>query len=210
MSKLKRNIVCVGNDSFYKENLKLKDNKIFTNINSIYNLNHLERKQGFLLICCLDDLYEISPDVVDMYDIDVYEIDRHARKMFRNFEYVVILSNEEFEYGLIPFSNMYVYFLGDYLDNDEGLNPLINKLYEKYKLKKEEKISRIKNENIQKLKKYIKNKNFITTQKIMKDLKVNEKWIQRYMKDMNKTYSNIGYNKRKRLWYRVKNSYKNS
>ena len=39
---------------------------------------------------------------------------------------------------------------------------------------------------------------------IMNKLKVNEKWLQRYMKDMNYLYNNIGYNKKKRLWYVVK------
>jgi len=216
MDKLRRNIVYVGSDSYYKDDLKLYDAKDIENSESnnngyphlvkINSLKELERKQGFLLVLTMDDLSEYLPNIIEPYQPDVYEIDRHARKIFQNFEYTIIISAEEFDYGHIPFSNIYVEFANKYFNTKEGLNILIDKLYKEYTSKKELKLSNIKRNNINKLKQYIdKHKNeYITTKEIMESLNVNEKWLQRYMKDMNKLYNNIGYNKRKRVWYKVK------
>jgi len=156
----------------------------------------------------MDELYDYLPNVVDTFEPDVYEIDRYARKIFKNFEYVILISIEEFDYGHVPFSNMYVVFANKYFNTDKGINVLIDKIYEEFISKKENKISRIKNDNIEKLRAFIKKlkKDFFTTEEIKQKLNVNEKWIQRYMKEMNNIYNNIGYNKRKRIWYVVKNN----
>jgi len=220
MNKLSRNIVYVGNDSYYKGNLKLCDvknkknqpsnkNVRFPHLVQVNNIEDLKRKQGFLLVLTIDDLCYYL-DTIDIYKPDVYEIDRHIRKKFKNFQYVIIISIEEFDYGHIPFSNIYVEFANKYFNNNEGLNILIDKLYEEYMSLKKIKLSKIKKENIEKLRTYLrkKKKEFITTKEIMEDLNVNEKWIQRYMKEMNNIYHNIGYSKIKRVWYVVKNNYK--
>lgn len=216
MDKLRRNIVYVGSDSYYKDDLKLYDakdiekgesnNNDYPHLVKINNLKELERKQGFLLVLTMDDLSEYLPNVIDPYQPDVYEIDRHARKTFQNFEYTIIISAEEFDYGHIPFSNIYVEFANKYFNTKKGLNILIDKLYKEYTSKKELKLSNIKRNNINKLKQYIDNhqNEYITTKEIIESLNINEKWLQRYMKDMNKLYNNIGYNKRKRVWYKVK------
>ena len=211
MKKIKRNIVYVGSDSYYMEWLKLCDTKINNiepNLIKINTLEELERKQGFLLLLTMDELYDCLPNVVDMVEPDVYEIDRYTRKIFKNFEYVILISNEEFDYGHVHFSNMYVVFANDYFDINEGINILIDKIYEEYVSKKESKHSRIKCDNVEKLRIFIKNlkKDFFTTDEIKQRLNVNDKWIQRYMKEMNNIYNNIGYNKKKRLWYVVKNN----
>lgn len=220
MKTAKRNIIYIGDDYFYKHNLKLYDikertddlyhNPRFPHLVKVNQLAEIKRKQGFLLVLTLDDLQEYFPDVVDVYTPNVYEIDRNIRRLFKNFEYVILITIEGFDYGRIPFSNIYVEFANKYFDTPKGLNLLIEKLYQEYISKKETKLSKIKLANIEKLKTYIKKnrKTFITTKEIMKDLNVNEKWLQRYMKEMNKLYNNIGYNKIKRVWYVVKNNYK--
>ena len=103
---------------------------------------------------------------------------------------------------------MYVVFANNYFNTNEGINALIDKISNEFMSKKENKFSRIKSNNVEKLRTFIRklNKEFFTTDEIKQKLNVNEKWIQRYMKEMNNIYNNIGYNKRKRLWYVVKNS----
>ena len=211
MKNIKRNIVYVGNDYYYKDTLKLdyaKLNNVKPNLVKINNLEELGRKQGFLLLITMDDLYDYFPHVVDILEPDVYEIDRYSRKLFKNFEYVIVISIEEFDYGRIPFSNMNVVFANNYFNTNEGINVLIDKIFNEYMSKKENKLSRIKINNVEKLRTFIRklNKEFFTTDEIKQKLNVNEKWIQRYMKEMNNIYNNIGYNKRKRLWYVVKNN----
>ena len=209
MKNIKRNIVYVGYDSYYKDTLKLRDTKINNikpNLINIDTLEELDRKQGFLLLLTMDELYDYFPNIVDIFEPDVYEIDRYLRKKFKNFEYVIVISIEEFDYGHIPFSNMYVVFANNYFNTDEGINVLIDKISKEFISKKESKLSKIKCNNVEKLRTFIKKskKDFFTTEEIKQKLNVNEKWIQRYMKEMNNIYNNIGYNKRKRLWYVVK------
>lgn len=209
----KRNIVYVGSDSYYKDTLKLcntKINNIDPNLIKINTLKELGRKQGFLLLVTTDELYDYFPNVVDMIEPDVYEIDRYTRKIFKNFDYVILISPEEFDYGHVHFSNMYVVFANNYFDTDEGINILIDKISKEFILKKEKKLSKIKFDNVERLRNFIRNlkKDFFTTEEIKQKLNVNEKWIQRYMKEMNNIYNNIGYNKRKRVWYVVKNNFK--
>lgn len=209
MENIKRNIIYVGSKSYYKDILKLCNNKINNiefNLVKVDTLNDIDQKQGFLLLLTMDELYDYLPNVIDMYKPDVYEIDRYTRKLFENFEYVILISNEKFDYGYVPFSNMYVVFANNYFNTDEGINILIDKIYQKYITKKQNELSRIKRDNIEKLRTFIRNLkgDFFTTNEIKERLNVNDKWIQRYMKEMNNIYSNIGYNKRKRVWYVVK------
>lgn len=201
----RKNVIYIDSDSYYKEDLKLNDRNGTLNLIKENNLKLACEKGGFLLLLTINDLYSYFPNVIDEENPDVYEIDRHVRKLFKNFEYVILISIEEFNYGLVPFSNIYVEFANKYFNSDEGINTLVDYLYEESINKKELKLTRIKNININKLKKYIDGKqDYIKTEEIIKSLNVNEKWIQRYMKDMNIVYNNIGYNKKKRLWYKVK------
>lgn len=216
---MKRNIYITGTDiDYYKKLLKLYDDfdetplykkRQGTRIVNLKNLEDLDRKQGFLLMVTMTDLDIYLPNTIDYYEPDVYEVDRYTRKLFKNFQYVIIISAEEYDYGRIPFSNTYFQFANQYFDTEEGINILVDKLFEESFSKKEEKYTPKRNANIEKLHKYIQKKgDFFTTKEIMLALNVNEKWIQRYMRDMNKIYNNIGYNKKKRVWYKVKNNIK--
>lgn len=214
MKNIEKNIVYVGSDSYYKDDLKLSDTKISgfeLNFVRINTLKELDGKQGFLLLVTMDELYDYFPDVVDMVKPDVYEIDRYMRKIFEKFDYVILISNEEFDYGHVHFSNMYVVFANNYFNTSEGINILINKIYNDFIVRKESKLSRIKSDHVERLRVFVDGleKDFFTTDQIKEKLHVNDKWIQRYMKEMNNIYNNIGYNKRKRVWYVVKNNIMN-
>ena len=214
MKNIEKNIVYVGSDSYYKDDLKLSDTKISgfeLNFVRINTLKELDGKQGFLLLVTMDELYDYFPDVVDMVKPDVYEIDRYMRKIFEKFDYVILISNEEFDYGHVHFSNMYVVFANNYFNTSEGINILINKIYNDFIVRKESKLSRIKSDHVERLRVFVDDleKDFFTTDQIKEKLHVNDKWIQRYMKEMNNIYNNIGYNKRKRVWYVVKNNIMN-
>ncbi len=216
---MKRNITYIGKyvDDEYKDNFKLKDINKFIfkedkfNLVNVSSVKEIKRKQGFLAVLEISDLYEIDKaidwfDDNSVYKVNVYELDRKFRKYFKNFEYVIILITEEFDYGHIPFSNIYVEYKNKYLDNEDGLNILIKNLYEEYSNKKEIKFTKKRWENIEKINIYLKKtrKKFFTTNELLKKFKVNEKWLQRYLKDVNRIYHNIGYNKKKRLWYVIK------
>ena len=216
---MKRNITYIGRyvDNEYKDNFKLKDINNFLSTENKFNLvnvssvKEIKRKQGFLVVLEISDLYEIDKEIDwfddnSVYKIDVYELDRKFRNYFKNFEYVIILVTEEFDYGHIPFSNIYVEYKNKYLDNEDGFNVLIKNLYKEYSYKKEIKYTKKRWENIEKINSYFKKtrKKFFTTNELLKKFKVNEKWLQRYLKDVNRIYHNIGYNKKKRLWYVIK------
>lgn len=207
MNKINENIYYIENDVYYKDDLKLKeflDREKNFNFIRIDKISDIKDKEGFLLLLTMDDLYSYIPNVVDIYLPNVYEIDRYVRDIFKKFKYVIIISIEEFDYGHIPFSNMYVEFANKYFNSEKGISLLVDKLYKEYIFREENKYSRIRMSNIEKLREYVSGKEFITTKEIMDNLLVNEKWIQRYMKDMNKIYNNIGYNKKTRVWYTIK------
>ena len=207
MNQRKKDVIYIESDDYYKETFKLKDINNELNLIKENNLAIACEKGGFILLLTITDLYPYFPSIIDEENPNVYEIDRYTRMMFKNFDYVILISIEEFDYGHVPFSNLYIEFANKYFDTEKGLNILVDKLYEESLNKKELKITRIKKVNINKLKDYINNKknDYIKTEEIIKKLGVNEKWIQRYMKEMNIVYNNIGYNKKIRAWYKIKN-----
>lgn len=210
MNNIIKDVIYIDSDSYYKKDLKLNDRNGTLNLIKEDNLKLACEKGGFLLLLTISDIYPLFKDVIDEEKPNVYEIDKHVRKLFDKFEYVILISIEEFNYGLVPFSNIYVEFANKYFSSIEGINVLVDYLYNESLNKEELKLSRIKKININKLKKYIDRKqDYIKTEEIIKHLNVNEKWLQRYMKDMNKIYNNIGYNKKTRVWYKVKEIDKN-
>ena len=77
--------------------------------------------------------------------------------------------------------------------------------WDKYKLDKEHEVT--KNYNITKKSKleylynYLKDYKTIKTSKVASDLNLNERTIQRYMKDINNIYHNVGYDYLNNEWY---------
>ena len=198
---MKRNVVCVDySDSIEKvleitKNLNnLGDFKLIKN----YKIEDIKRKQGFLLIVFLDDIYEYYhlDNLFDYDNFDIYEFDRLYRKKLGKFNYTIILA-PELEDNKLPFANTY------YLTYD--IESILKKICQDDK-KKNIKYTKKRLANIQKLKVCLlkMHKDYFKMEDLEKKLKVNKKWLQRYLKDMNYLYNNIGFNKKKRCWYIVK------
>jgi len=224
MNQAKRNIVVSWwNQESLESRLNIfdvqkKPNKIskrYPHIVYLNDIQNLKRKEGFIFLSCLDEFDDIlkyinylSPEFFyeDIKpDIDLYEFDRLNRSKFKNFEYVIIISIDFYDFlrpKTIPYSPFIFYDEPTFKKNSD----IIFTLYEKYLNEKNQKFSNIKLKNISKLKNYLKQtkKTYYTTKEIKEALKVNEKWVQRYMKDMNTIYKNIGYNHHKNMWYVIK------
>lgn len=206
----KRNVVIIGNydiNSIFDLKNYREDNKYnrFPNILYIDNPNQIERKKGFLLISDIEEFKELDKELYDNeeygYKVDIYEFDRLNRKKFKNFEYVIIFSTSNYkrlDSLKLDYSNIIIIN-----DNNCDRN-MIYDLYDKSLNKKYKKISDIKMNNINKLKEYLRGKTYIKTKDIMDYFNVSDKWVKRYMKDMNDIYNNIGYNYVKKCWYKVK------
>ena len=204
---MKRNVVCVDySDSIEKvleitKNLNnLGDFKLIKN----YKIEDIKRKQGFLLIVFLDDIYEYYhlDNLFDYDNFDIYEFDRLYRKKLGKFNYTIILG-AEIEDNKLPFAN--TYFLTYDIDCQRRFELVLKKIFEEDK-KQKIKYTKKRLANIQKLKSSLlkMRKDYFKMEDLEKKLKVNKKWLQRYLKDMNYLYKNIGFNKKKRCWYIVK------
>ena len=155
-------------------------------------------KEGILIINLdnINSLYNnlLYYDELKYQKYDLYDFDRINRKKFKKFEKVYIISLDKFFYKY-NFKSIYtnIHFIDDGDRIDLSTN---NGSY---------KNSNIKNNNIHKLKEYVdKQKDYFGSKDIMDKFNVSNRWIKRYMKDMNDIYNNVGYSYVKRKWYKVK------
>ena len=177
------------------------------NVLYLEDVNDISNYKADILIINLDDcLSNLYDELKDRYlykednyhkhlyrKYDLYEYDRLNRRKYENYKKVFLVSIdwlfEEYKYKN-NYSN--IYFVNDQTKLDLSVG------------NKEYKISNIKNKNICKLKEYIdKQKDYFNSKDIMKEFNVSNRWIKRYMKDMNDIYNNIGYSYSKRKWYKV-------
>ena len=174
--------------------------KLEANITILNNIDEIVNYKGDLLIINLDNIKDLY-DNVSFYDqlkyekYDLYEYDRLNRKRFSNFGRVIIVSLDLF-FDKYNYKNIYsnISFVNDVIDVD------VENIYNN-SIKK---VSNIKNNNILKLKSYVDNKkNYFNSIDIINTFKVSNRWVKRYMKDMNDIYNNIGYSYSKRMWYKV-------
>lgn len=212
----KRNLVYIGyslkNDCHLEdvkerseEKQKLGDYR-FPHLVKRNSIKELKREQGFLLLAGVEDF---PHDSLDEYRPNVYELDRIYRKKLQRFTYVILLSSEDFHFGRIPYSHIFVVSFRDFMEKcNDGI---VDKMYQEYKEKTPSKKHLKKQENIKMLYQFLKKKRnpFIATKEIMKELNVTARWVQRYMNEINEMYHNIGYNRFKRKWYVIKNNNKN-
>ena len=202
----KRNITCIGSRAYYDDAMGLKREQSFQMV-FLSRYQDIRRKQGFALLLTIDDLYGYYPD---QEEIDVYEIDRYIRSHLRHFDYVIVFSVDEFDFGRVPYSHTFFVWANNYFEEgDCDLTALLEELYEKNKTSKKKPFSKKKMEQIHRLKNYLvrSKREFFSTEMIENRFHVNKKWVYRYMHDMNTLYDNIGFNRKKRLWYVVKNNY---
>lgn len=202
----KRNITYIGSRHYYEEDMGLKKQQSFQTV-LLSSYRDIQRKQGFALLLTLDDLYGYYPE---QEEVDVYEIDRYIRSHLRHFDYVIIFSIDEFDFGRVPYSHTFFVWANEYFKGgNRDLMAFLEELYEKSKNPKKITFSKKKMEHIQNLRKYLirSKREFFSTEMIQNRFHVNKKWVYRYMHDMNLLYDNIGFNRKKRLWYVVKNNY---
>ncbi len=188
-------IVSLG---FNKQELNDRFN-IDGDITFLDNLNDISKYKADILIINLDNMPNLY-DILSDYDelkykkYDLYEFDRMSRKMFNNHKKVFIISLDDFFHNY-KFKSLYsnIYFI----NSIDEINCNVEQL--------DKKKSRIKNNNIEKLKEYVdKQVDYFDSKNIMKAFNVSNRWIKRYMKDMNDIYNNIGYSYVKRKWYKIK------
>ncbi len=188
-------IVAVGYDS----NTLLESHKVFGDIEFISVEDIPNYKADILIISidCLSDLFNAINDCYQFSEdkVDLYEYDRLNRYKYKNYKKVYLVSIEcffgEFNYH---FKSLYtnLIFIDDFIPIDTNIND------------DECKVSNIKMGNILKLKEYVDKQNdYFDSKEIMKKFNVSNRWIKRYMYDMNKIYNNIGYSYSKRKWYKI-------
>ena len=187
MNKAKKNIVIVG---FTDEELKSLSYPIIENGNVRYfiSINDAIKYQGYMLI--LDNTI----------NFDLIELDKKYRKSFNKYERILIY-NENYKWTNDKWSRFEKVDRGIFNDYSYQLV----EEWDKYKLNKEQEVT--KNYNINKQNKleclynYLKNHKTIKTSKIASDLNLDERTIQRYMKDINDIYHNVGYDYSNNEWY---------
>ncbi len=171
---------------------------------TVIDINDVSKYKGDILIIDLDQLENLNEELFEHDSMkykynykkyDLYEFDRLNRYKYRNYKKVIIVAHNEYFDEYKTYKNQYsnIYFALDleYID----FNIIDNK----------NKISNIKNNNILKLIEYVdKQSSYFDSKPIMKLFNVSNRWIKRYMKDMNDIYNNIGYSYSKRKWYKVK------
>lgn len=192
---MKNNIILVGLDENYLSEIF----HIEIPVTCIDNMSALPNDKEGILIINLDNINSLYNNLL-YYDelkyqkYDLYDFDRINRKKFKKFEKVYIISLDKFFYKY-NFKSIYtnIHFIDDGDRIDLSTN---NGSY---------KNSNIKNNNIHKLKEYVdKQKDYFGSKDIMDKFNVSNRWIKRYMKDMNDIYNNVGYSYVKRKWYKVK------
>ena len=188
MNKTKKNIILVGFNDVEGKSIQIPP--IGKNY-YLNNMNEAKNHQGYLIIINNKD------------NINLVEFDKKYRKILN--KYVnVWLYNEKYNDTYNKWSNIRMvnrdiflfdslYFWDQY-DEYKYLveHETVNKKYTDKRLN-----------NIANLHNYLKKYSTIKTSKISHDLKINSRMIQRYMKDINDIYNNIGYDYSNNEWYVV-------
>ncbi len=163
----------------------------FPYIKIVSNIDDLKRKQGFLLIIN-ENYLNVSGYI---------EIDKHYRKLFRNFNLVYVVTRNKIKNGLFHLKYTNIYYVNEHFFDDDVLQDL----YFNYILNiKNIKFSKKKMLLLNEINDYLKNKKTIKTNEIVNTFKVHPRKVERYMNDLNKMYKNIGYDYVKNEWYIIK------
>lgn len=187
MNKAKKNIVIVGFKNEEKNSISYPciENSVVHFCNTI---SEAMKYQGYMII------------INNSKNFDLVSFDKKYRKSLNKYERILIY-NEKYNWTYDKWSRFEKVDRGIFDDYSYQLG----EEWDKYKLDKEHEVT--KNYNITKKSKleclynYLKDYKTIKTSKIAKDLNLNEKTIQRYMKDINNIYHNIGYDYSNNEWY---------
>ncbi len=194
MNRAKKNVVIVGFTDSERNSISiplLDEPYCYTQeVHYLKSLSNINKYQGYLLIIDNSD----NKRLVD--------IDKKYRKSLNKYELIWLYNSNYNKYYKDKWSR--IEKIDRYLFNDLGycLGEEWNS-YKELKEKDDETITfnKYKQNNMNILCNYLKKYKTRKTKDISKDLKLNERSIQRYMYDLNRIYHNIGYDYSNNEWY---------
>ncbi len=202
MNEYKRNVVIVGLSKDEKESLNLKDIKElnwqdkdithrFPHLIFVDTLEEALKHQGFLLI---------TPK--DYHGLDNYTYEKKYRYKYKNY-YQVYFINKGYAGFSEPLRKIKEIGMTQLrLLNNERL---LNSYLEYINLQKSiEKFTKKRNDNIEKLNNYLKNKKEVTIEEVQKDLNMSYRSVKRYMIDLYNKYQTVIYDPYKKKYFYTK------
>lgn len=196
MNKAKKNVVIVGFDESIRRSVSIpsiaEPYYYSQKIHYVNTINEAAIYQGYMLI--INNTDNKTP----------IELDKEYRNTFNKYERV-LLYNKVYDWDTYNNKWFKVELIGDSLFN--GLSYNFGEDWDEYKLKKDtETIKPIqfnidKKDRLDTLYKYTQKYKTRKTSEISKDLNMSDRTIERYMKDLNNLYHNIGYDYSLNEWY---------
>lgn len=196
MNRAKKNVVIVGFTDSERNSIStplLDEPYCYTQVvHYVKSLSDITKYQGYLLIIDNSD----NKRLVD--------IDKKYRKTLNKYELIWLYNSNYNRHYKDKWSR--IEKIDRYLFNDLGYS--LGEEWNSYKVLKEKNdetitFNKYKQNNMNILCNYLKRYKTRKTKDISKDLKLNERSIQRYMHDLNKIYHNIGYDYTNNEWYIV-------
>lgn len=189
MNKAQKNVVVVGFSKEERNSLGIP--YIDTGaIHYVKTMREASKYQGYLLVI----------DNKEKENLTTF--DKKYRKTLNKYARIW-LYHETCDWEYDKFSN--IERVGRYIFEDISYG--ITEEWEEYKKRKEKQQEKSFNKNkqakLQTLYNYLKNYKTIKTTKISQDLNLNVRSIERYMRDLNNIYHNIGYDYSKNEWYLI-------
>ncbi len=162
----------------------------FPYINYFNALEELKRKQGFLVI--IDE---------SLLPSDIVVIDKSYRRIFKNFNFIYIITEDENKYWK---ENKYarIKYCPKYFICDSSFSDEVKKTYYECILSfKPKNFQKRKLEELDNVRTFIKNSKTIKTKEIANRFKINDRQVERIMNDLNYLDNNIGYDYSSNEWY---------
>lgn len=188
MNKAKKNVVVVGFSKIERNSLSLPaiENNV---VHYVDEIKEAIKYQGYMLV------------IDNSKNINLVDLDKRYRKSFRKFEKILIY-NKDYKWSYNKWSRFEKINNDIFYDMSYGMG----EEWDEYKLKMEQgnepiKFNCDKKEKLNELINYLKDYKTIKTEKIVSDLNMNIRSIQRYMSDLNEIYNSIGYDYSNNEWY---------
>lgn len=187
MNKAKKNVVIVGFEGEERNSISylMLENNV---VHFCATMSEAIKYQGYMII------------INNSKNMDLITFDKKYRKSLNKFERVLIY-NEKYKWTQDKWSRFEKVNRGIFDDYSYQFG----EEWDEYKLKKESEISNsysmTKQNKLDYLYNYLRDYKTIKTSKIVKDCNLNERTVQRYMKNINNTYRNVGYDYSNNEWY---------